>query len=160
MSAIKQSGAYVRWLLLGSLVVNLFFVGAAGAVAFRYSNNVPLTAVARFRHSGVERLTHIADSLPSSDAMVMRLELRADGRRAAAAQADLRLADEHLRDSLRANPFSLDAVHAAMAEDRTARENFDQVVQSVIAAAAVQMSDVGRAKLAEWPATRGDSTTP
>jgi uncharacterized membrane protein len=155
-----QGATHARWLLLGSLVVNLFFVGAAGAVAFRYSNNVPLTAIARFHHSGVERLTHIAENLPSSDAQVMRLELRADGRRVAAAQADLRLAEEGLRDSLRANPFSLDAVHAAMAEDRTARQNFDQVLQSVIAAAAVRMSDVGRTKLAEWPATHGDATTP
>ncbi len=33
----KSATAYVRWLLLGSLALNLLFVGAAGAVALRYS---------------------------------------------------------------------------------------------------------------------------
>ena len=33
-----ETGAHLRWLLLGSLALNLIFVGAAGAVAFRYSS--------------------------------------------------------------------------------------------------------------------------
>lgn len=149
-----------RWLLLGSLAANLCFVGAAGAVAIRYTSAVPLTTINRFYHSGAERLGYIADTLPSGDAQVMHSELRADARKVASAQADLRLAEEDLRDSLRAEPFNLTAVRIAMAEDRAARETFDQVLHDVIAAAAVKMSVLGRNKLAEWPVTRGAVTTP
>ena len=47
MSVLPQDrdGTRVHWLLLGSLALNLFFVGAAGAVAYRYSSPVPLTTV-------------------------------------------------------------------------------------------------------------------
>src|ERR1700733_5556152 len=73
-----ESGARVHWLLLGSLALNLFFVGAAGAVAFRYSSPVPLTAVARIDHNLIGRLDRVADSLPPADADAMRTELSAD----------------------------------------------------------------------------------
>src|SRR5580698_8748154 len=89
-----ESGARVHWLLLGSLALNLFFVGAAGAVAFRYTSPVPLTAVARIEHNLVGRLNRVADSLPPSDADAMRGELREDAVKIAAAQADLRLSQE------------------------------------------------------------------
>ncbi len=52
----------MHWLLLGSLALNLFFVGAAGAVAFRYSSPVPLTTVARIDHNLVGRLNRVADT--------------------------------------------------------------------------------------------------
>ena len=42
----SDGGGRLRWLLLGSVALNLLFVGAAGAVAFRYSSPVPLTSVA------------------------------------------------------------------------------------------------------------------
>ncbi len=52
----SEGGGRVRWLLLGSLALNLFFVGAAGAVAFRYSSPVPLTTVAHIDHTLAGRL--------------------------------------------------------------------------------------------------------
>src|SRR5580700_7416997 len=54
-----EGGARWRWLLLGSLGLNLFFVGAAGAVAIRYSGPVPLTPIARIDHSLAGRLDRI-----------------------------------------------------------------------------------------------------
>lgn len=149
-----ESGARLRWLLLGSLALNLFFMGAAGAVAFRYSSPVPLTTIARIDHSLGGRLDRIAASLPPADADVMRAQLRADAIKVAAVQADLRLSQEDVRKSLRAEPFDADAMRAAMAKNRTARENFDQAVHDMVAAAATNMSVVGRAKLADWPAER------
>ena len=151
-----EGGARLRWLLLGSLALNLFFVGAAGAVAFRYSSPVPLATVARIDHSLAGRLDRIAASLPPADAVLLRTQLRVEAVKVAAAQADLRLSQEDVRKSLRAQPFDADAMRTAMAENRAARENFDQVLHNTIASAAAKMSLVGRTKLADWPAERAN----
>ncbi|HTP93740.1 MAG TPA: periplasmic heavy metal sensor [Xanthobacteraceae bacterium] len=153
-----EGAARVRWLLLGSLALNLFFVGAAGAVALRYSSEVPLAAVTRIDHSASQRLERLAGTLPATDAQMMREQLRADAQRVAAAQADLRLSQDKYRNSLRAEPFDRDAMLTAMAEVQTAREKFDLVLHDVIAAAVPKMSMVGRNKLADWPTARRDTT--
>jgi uncharacterized membrane protein len=155
-----EGAARVRWLLLTSLALNVCFVGAAGAVAFRYTGAVPLTTVTRINHSVTGRLNQIAATLPSTDAQLMRSELRADAVKVARAQADFRLSREELRSSLRAEPFDADAMRAAMAANRAARENFDRVLHDVIASAAAKMSVVGRNKLADWSATRGTASAP
>jgi len=149
-----EGAARARWLLLGSLALNLFFVGAAGAVAYRYTGPAPLENVSRIEHSLASRLDRIAASLPVTDAKIMRSELRAEEVKVATAQADLRLSQDEVRNSLRAEPFDPDAVRTAMADNRAARENFDVILHDMIASAAVRMSVVGRNKLAEWPAAR------
>jgi uncharacterized membrane protein len=149
-----QTGVHARWLLSGSLALNLVFMGAAGAVAYRYTSPVPLATIAHIDHSVAGRLDRIAISLPPADSAVMMTQLRHDAQKIAAAQADLRLSQEDVRKSLRAQPFDADAMRAAMAENRTARVNFDQVLHDTIAAAALQMSLIGRSKLADWPAQR------
>ncbi|SRR5271155_1337388 len=149
-----EGGTRMRWLLLGSLALNLFFVGAAGAVALRYSSPVPLATVTRIDHSLAARFNRIAATLPPADAQVMRTQLRVEAQKVASAQADLRLSQDEMRKSLRAEPYDPDAMRLAMAENRTARDNFDQVLHDMIAAAAAKMSIVGRTKLAEWPAER------
>jgi uncharacterized membrane protein len=155
-----EGATRTRWLLLASLVLNLFFVGAAGAVAFRFSSAVPLSNVARIQHGATDRLDRLAATLPSTDAQLMRSELRAEAVKVATAQADLRLSQDEFRNSLRAEPFDLDAMRAAMDQVRAARDNFDLVLHDVIAASAVKMSVVGRNKLADWPAKRVRATTP
>lgn len=149
-----EGGIRMRWLLLGSLTLNLFFVGAAGAVAFRYTSPVPLATVARIDHDLTSRLDRIASSLPPANSEVMRAQLRRDAVRVAAAQADLRLSQDAVRKSLRAEPFDAEAMRSAMAANRAAHDNFDQVLHDMIATAAAKMSVVGRTKLADWPADR------
>jgi uncharacterized membrane protein len=153
----SEGGGRLRWLLLGSLALNLFFAGAAGAVAFRYSSPVPLTAIAHIDHSLANRLDRIAESLPPADAEQLRMQLRGDAEKVASAQADLRLSQDDVRKSLRAEPFDADAMRAAMAENRTAHDNYDQVLHDMIASAAAKMSVVGRSKLADWPAERDNA---
>jgi uncharacterized membrane protein len=153
-----DTGARVRWLLLTSLALNVLFAGAAGAVAVRYTGTVPLTQVAQIDHDAANRLNRIAATLPAADAQIMQAELRADAEKIASAQVDLRLARQALRDSLRAEPFDANAMRAAMAASRAARANFEQVLQGMIVTAAAKMSVVGRNKLADWSATRGNAT--
>src|SRR5271156_7220764 len=137
-----KDGGRLRWLLLGSLALNLFFVGAAGAVALRYSSPVPLTTVAHIDHSLIARFNRIAASLPPADGQVMRAQLRGEAQKVASAQADLRLSQDDMRKSLRAEPFDPEAMRVAIAEKRTARGNFDQVLHDKIASAAAKMSTV------------------
>jgi uncharacterized membrane protein len=155
-----ESGAHLRWLLLGSLALNLFFAGAAGAVAIRYSGPVPLATVARIDHSMAGRLDRIAAKLPPSDAELLRMQLRSEAIRVAAAQADLRLAQEDVRKSLRAQPFDAETMRTALAESHTAHDNFDQVLHDTIAAAAAKMSVIGRTELADWRTEHEGATTP
>lgn len=150
----------MRWLLLGSLTLNLIFAGAAGASFIRHSSAVPLEPVTHMTHGAEHRLDRIATTLPEPDAQIMRSFIRAQGAKVVAAQANLRLSQEDLRTSLRAEPFNPAAVRAAMAETSAARDNFDQVLQEVIASAAAKMSPVGRSKLADWPPPRPEHPEP
>jgi len=147
---IIEGGSHWRWLLFGSLALNLFFVGAAGAVAIRFTGPMPLAAVAQIDHSLAGRIDRIATRLPPGDGELLRAELRSEAMKVAAAQADLRLAQESVRQSLRAQPFDAGALNAAMAASRTAHDNVDLLVQDLIAATAPKMSVLGRVKLADW----------
>jgi hypothetical protein len=151
-----QGSAYARWLLPVSLALNICFVGAASAVAYRYTGEVPLSVVELVNFGAMDRLDRVATALPSSDAQVMRDEIRSDEERIASAQADLRLTQDEVRNTLRAEPFNLDAMRAAMQKVQTARENYHNVIQSVLSAAAPKMSVVGRNKLASLSAVRGN----
>jgi uncharacterized membrane protein len=146
-----KDGGRLRWLLLGSLALNLFFVGAAGAVAFRYSSETPLTSITHLSHNLTGRLDLMAASLPPADAEILQQQIAADSGKIAAAQADLRLSQDDVRKTLRAMPFDADALTTAMAEKRNARDNFDVTLHNVLASAAAKMSVIGRNKLADWP---------
>jgi uncharacterized membrane protein len=154
------SAGRVRWLLLGSLTLNLIFAGTAAVSHTRHSAAVPLEPVAHMSRGAENRLDRIATTLPEPDAQIMRSFIRAQTAKVVAAQANLRLSQEGLRTSLRAEPFSPAAVRAAMAETSAARDNYDQVLQDVIASAAAKMSPVGRSKLADWPPPRPQHPEP
>ena len=139
-----DGGTRVHWLLLGSLALNLFFAGAAGAVAYRYTSPVPLAPVARIDNNLVGRLNRVADTLPPSDADVMRAQLHEDAVKIATAQADLRLSQDDVRRSLRADPFDADAMRSAMTANHAAHERFDQVVHDMLSAARSEERRVGK----------------
>jgi uncharacterized membrane protein len=155
-----EGGPHWRWLLLGSLALNLFFVGAAGAVAIRFAGPVPLAPVARIDHSLAGRLDRIAAKLPPADAGVLRAQLHAEEVKVATAEADLRLAQEDVRKTLRAQPFDAQAMRTAMMASRVAHDNFDQVLHDTIAAAATKMSVVGRTTLADWRTEHQNNARP
>lgn len=146
-----ESRTHAHWLLLGSLALNLFFVGAAGAVAYRYSGPVPLTLMTVSRVDLIGKLNHVADTLPPGDAASLRAQLRADEEKIVAARADLRLSRDDVRRSLRAEPFDAEAMRKAMTANHAAHERFDQVIHETLASAASTMSVIGRTKLADWP---------
>lgn len=154
--APKAEGpGYMRHLLLGSLTLNLVFAGAAGAMAVQHSTAPPtLQPVVGIKHGVEQHFDRIVASLPPDDARIMRAEFRAEAVKLAAAEAQIRLSEAAVRETLRAQPFDPAAVRDAMAETSAARDGFYQLVHAVVASATARMSAAGRETLADWPQRR------
>jgi uncharacterized membrane protein len=140
-----------RWLLLGSLALNLFFVGVAVAIAVRAP-----TPPSWDRNVFV-RVERLAASLPPADADILRNQIQANHAAIEGAQTQYQTARSQIRETLRQDPFKADDMRAAMAATRAARQNFDQVIQGVFADAAGQMSSAGRHALADWRSKRNSA---
>jgi uncharacterized membrane protein len=137
-----------RWLLLGSLALNLFFVGVAAALVVR------APAPTAWDRNVFVRVERIADTLPPADADLLRGQINANRQLIEDSQAQFHSAQDQIHDTLRREPFDLEAMRAAMAKTRGARQAFDQVIQGVFAFSASQMSPAGRSALADWPPGR------
>ena len=144
----SMSRGSTRWLLLGSLALNLFFVGVAIAMAIR------APAPPTWDRNVFVRVERLAATLPPADADLLRGGINADRKQIEEAQAQYRGAQDEIRAILRQEPFDAAAMRAAMAKTRAARQNFDQNLQGVFADAAAKMSPAGRHALADWPPNR------
>lgn len=142
------SRASSRWLLLGSLALNLFFVGVALAMAIR------APASPAWDRNVFVRVERIAATLPPADSDLLRGQIAANRVTIEEAQTKYRAAQDTIRATLRQDPFEPAAMRAAMAQTRAARQNFDQTIQGVFAELASQMSSAGRHALADWPPGR------
>jgi uncharacterized membrane protein len=146
---MSQPAARPRWLLLGSLALNLFFIGVAVALAIRAPSAPPT-----YDRDVFVRIDRLAASLPAADAAILRAEIESNRAAVQEAQRGHRAAQNVIRDALRHDPFDPQAVRTAMAQTRVARQTFDQVIQGVVASAATKMSQAGRNALADWPPGR------
>ena len=143
-----------RWLLVGSLALNLFFVGTIGALAVRlYVMPAPQAAAERPR-TAAARIERLAAPLPAADAEKLRTAFRAREAAAESARDTLNRAFERMQAALRAQPFDPAQLRAALADVRTTRPAYEQVMQEIYLAAATAMSPEGRARLADWPPSR------
>ena len=133
-----------RWLLLASLALNLFFIGVAVAMVIR------APAPPRWDPDVFVRVERLAAALPPADATLLRNTMAANHAAIAAAQDNYHAAREDIRTALREDPFKVEAMRAAMVKTRAARQNFDQVIQSVFADLAPQLSAEARHTLANW----------
>jgi uncharacterized membrane protein len=137
-----------RWLLLGSLALNLFFVGVALAVAIR-------TPVPSYWDPNVfVRVERLSATLPSADAAVVRQHITANHAAIEEAQSKYHSARQHIHEVLRQEPFDVEAMRAATAQTRAARLNFDKTIQGVFADIAAKITPAGRQALANWPPSR------
>ncbi|MDO8877278.1 MAG: periplasmic heavy metal sensor [Pseudolabrys sp.] len=149
LASTKMTRGSSRWLLLGSLALNLFFIGAAIALAVR----PPAPAPAWDRDVFV-RVERIAGTLPAADAAILRAQIQANRGGIESTQEKYRSAQGTIREALRTEPFDAEALRAAMGNARTARQTFDQTIQGVFAGSAAQMTQGGRQALADWPPGR------
>ena len=137
-----------RWLLLGSLALNLFFVGIAIAMAVR------APAPSYWDRNVFVRIERLAATLPPADADTLRGEVNANRAPLESAQTAYHTAQDHIREVLRQEPFDVEALRAAMAKTRTARLTSDQTVQDVFDVIAAKISPAGRQAMANWPPGR------
>jgi uncharacterized membrane protein len=137
-----------RWLLLGSLALNLFFVGIAIAMVVR------APAPSYWDRNVFVRIERLAATLPPADADTLRGEVNANRVPIETAQTAYHTAQDHIREVLRQEPFDVEAIRAAMAKTRTARLTSDQTVQDVFAVIAAKISPAGRQAMANWPPGR------
>jgi uncharacterized membrane protein len=142
--AAPPAGLWSRRVLLASLALNLFFLGAWAALTWRHyaQHHGPWTPQAR-----IERL---AAALPAGDADRLRAEYRAQAGVIEAATGAFQQAQHRMREALRADPFNPEALRAGMAGARAARLKLDEALQDVIATASAAMTPEGRRKLADW----------
>jgi len=140
-----------RWLLLGSLALNLFFVGVAFAMAIRAPTPPP-----RWDPNVFVRVERLSAILPPADADMLRGAMQVNHDRIASAQTAYHDARDEIRETLRQDPFKVDDMRAAMANTRAARQGFDQVIQGVFADTVVKMSPAARHAIADW---RTDSSS-
>jgi len=140
-----------RWLLIGSLALNLFFVGTVGALALRHIMAAPQQAETERPRTAAARLERLAAPLPAADAETLRAAFRTRAAEAESARDALNRAYERVQTALRAQPFDAAQLRAAMADARAARPLYEVVMQDILTAGASGMSPEGRARLAEWP---------
>lgn len=144
-----------RWLLLGSLALNLFFVGVAIAMLIRGPEPPPT-----WDRDVFVRVERIAATLPPADGSVLRGSINNIRPTLEAAQTEFRASQDSIREAMRQEPFSAENMRTAMARTRAARQNFDQIVQGAFADAAAKMSPSGRQALAAWPPGRNSTSKP
>ena len=137
-----------RWLLLGSLALNLFFLGVAIAMAVR------APAPSYWDRNVFVRVERLAATLPPADADILRGEINASRSTIADNQLAYHKAQDSIHEVLRQEPFDPEAMRAAMAKTRAARQAFDQSIQGVFAVIATKISPAGRHALADWPPGR------
>jgi len=140
-----------RWILLGSLALNLFLVGATGAFFARHYFAERAAASAPADRSVAARIERLATTLPPADADILRGEYRANAVAVDESRDAYRKAQDDVRQTLRVEPFDPGAMRAGMIKTRAARQTFDQLLQDVVASAAAKMSAGGRTRLADWP---------
>jgi len=143
-----------RALLFVSLALNLFFLGVLGATAVRQVWLQPSAALEPSRSAG-ERIERLAAALAVSDAEKLRAGFRAREAGLEAAHSAYRRAQDAVRTALRAEPFDLAALRAAMADTRATRQALDLALHEVISTAAAEMSPAGRNSLANWSPPHG-----
>ncbi len=141
-----------RWLLLGSLALNLFFVGVAVAMAIR------APAPSYWDPNVFVRVERLAATLPPADADILRGQINENHAAIDDAQTKYHSARQHIHDVLRQEPFDVEAMRAATAQTRAARLAFDQAVQGVFSNIAAKISPAGRQALANWPPGRKPAT--
>lgn len=148
-----------RWLLIGSLALNLFFVGTIVTLAVRHSFAPVQPAATERPRTAAGRIERLAAPLPAADAEKLRAAFRAREGAAEAARDELNRAYERVQAALRAQPFDAGQLRSALTGARSARPAYEQIMQEIYLGAATTMSPEGRAKLADGSSPRPNTNT-
>src|SRR5207244_4556503 len=102
--AITLQDRSSRWLLVGSLALNLFFIGTLGALAVRHYVMPAQPAATERPRTAAARIERLAAPLPAADAERLRIAFQAREASAAAAREALNRAFDPIQAALRRKP--------------------------------------------------------
>jgi uncharacterized membrane protein len=132
------------WWVFASIALNVFLIGTIAAYTLRHQWSEPGSR-------GETRIERLAATLPPPDADTLRRAIAVASPEITKAKAALRDAQDAVRQALLAEPYDGAATDRAMAQMRAKWQGFGQALHAAIARAALDMSQAGRTKLAEWP---------
>ncbi|MBV8166264.1 MAG: periplasmic heavy metal sensor [Alphaproteobacteria bacterium] len=150
-SAGGYPGRLLRWTLLASLALNVFFIGASATHAVRNQ----IDTAGHFK-PGL-KLDAMVETLPPADGAKLRAALDADMDKVGVALSAYRNAQARARAALNTEPFDSPAFDQALADIRTKRQVLQQTLQAVVSKAAPGMSPAGRKQLADWTGVKSSS---
>jgi uncharacterized membrane protein len=156
---IELQDRSTRWWLIGSLALNLLFIGTIGTLAVRHMVAPQQQAATERPRTAAARIERLAAPLPAADAEKLRAAFRARETAAEGGREGLNRAFERIQAAMRAEPFDAAQLRAAFGEARGVRPAYEQTMQEIIASAAAEMSREGRTKLSEWPSSRPNTPT-
>jgi len=151
MTTTTSPGRLLRWTLLASLALNVFFIGASATHAVRNQ----IDTAGHFK-PGL-KLDAMASTLPPADGAKLRAALDADMDKVGSALTAYRDAQARARAALQTEPFEGPAFDQALADIRAKRQVLQQTLQAVVSKAAPTMSPEGRKQLADWTGVKGSS---
>jgi uncharacterized membrane protein len=129
---------WMRWLLAGSLLLNILLLGFGGAVAWR------------LRHGAVGLVqSGMIRTLDPQDEQIMRQAFEAAQPQARAAQAQMRAAHLAVDAALRAEPFDPAALKTALDGWRAATDQFLASFEAPVLQGASAISPQGRREMAD-----------
>jgi uncharacterized membrane protein len=134
-------------ILLVSLALNVFFVGVGAALGLRSYLALPAASVSETGRNPAARIERLATMLPLADAQKLRAQFRAREAAIDAAREAYLRARAVLEGALRAEPFSIDALRAALTQTRASRQKLEEALGDVVATAAVEMSAQARVRM-------------
>ena len=133
-----------RALLFGSLALNLFFIGVTAALLVRGPATTTTT------RNVATRIELMAKSLPGADGDMLRANFATQRSAIETARSGYDKARDDIRDVLRREPFDSAVMQDAMSKARAARQDYDRILQAMLAKAAGEMSGAGRRAMADW----------
>ena len=155
MMTAPSPGAYpgrlLRWTLLASLALNVFFIGASATHAVRNQ----IDTAGHFK-PGL-KLDAMVATLPPADGAKLRAALDADMDKVGSALRAYRDAQARARAALNTEPFEGPTFDQALADIRAKRQVLQQTLQAVVSKAAPTMSPEGRKQLADWTGIKSTS---
>lgn len=141
MILYDANGRARRWLLAGSLLLNLFLVAAVGGQYLRHhAGNGPVL---------MRVLQHVTSRLDAQDADAFRTVLRREAPRYAQAQENLARARAEIDRQLLAPHFDPEATRAAMQQWRGAWTVFVGTFSDALVEAMGRLSPQGRRALVD-----------
>lgn len=144
MKPFSLSSRTTAWILLGSLLLNVFLSAWLGVGTYKHTHRRPWLSIESFE----ERFT---SRLPERDASTFRSILDTQRPELVSRIEAVRASRDEVRRTLQAEPFDRHLLEAALERSDHAMTALQTTLHTVILTAAPELSGEGRRRLLEKP---------